>query len=168
MLFLGNIKTAKIQSRAALRRIVSRLKTQNKHIVFTNGCFDLLHLGHVRLFKKARSLGDVLIVGINGDASLKRLKGPKRPLVPQAARAEILASLEAVDFVTVFDEDTPAALIAALRPDILVKGGDYRLDQIVGREHVRKVVRFRFVEGQSTTGLIQEIVKRYGNVEKRS
>lgn len=165
---MGNIKTAKIQSRAALRRIVSRLKTQNKHIVFTNGCFDLLHLGHVRLFKKARSLGDVLIVGINGDASLKRLKGPKRPLVPQAARAEILASLEAVDFVTVFDEDTPAALIAALRPDILVKGGDYRLDQIVGREHVRKVVRFRFVEGQSTTGLIQEIVKRYGNVEKRS
>lgn len=162
MLFLGKNNTAKIQSRTVLRRTISRLKKHNKTIVFTNGCFDLLHVGHVRLFQKAKSLGDVLIVAINADASLRRLKGPRRPLVGQALRAEVLASLAAVDYVTVFSEDTPAEIIAELKPDILVKGGDYRTDQIVGRRDVKKVVRFRFVKGQSTTGLIGEIVKRYG------
>jgi len=159
---LGKNNTAKIQSRTVLRRTISRLKKHNKTIVFTNGCFDLLHVGHVRLFQKAKSLGDVLIVAINADASLRRLKGPRRPLVGQALRAEVLASLAAVDYVTVFSEDTPAEIIAELKPDILVKGGDYRTDQIVGRRDVKKVVRFRFVKGQSTTGLIGEIVKRYG------
>jgi D-beta-D-heptose 7-phosphate kinase/D-beta-D-heptose 1-phosphate adenosyltransferase len=162
MLFLGKNNTAKIQSRTVLRRTISRLKKHNKTIVFTNGCFDLLHVGHVRLFQKAKSLGDVLIVAINADASLRRLKGPRRPLVGQALRAEVLASMAAVDYVTVFSEDTPAEIIAELKPDILVKGGDYRTDQIVGRRDVKKVVRFRFVKGQSTTGLIGEIVKRYG------
>ena len=159
---MGKNNTAKIQSRTVLRRTISRLKKHNKTIVFTNGCFDLLHVGHVRLFQKAKSLGDVLIVAINADASLRRLKGPRRPLVGQALRAEVLASLAAVDYVTVFSEDTPAEIIAELKPDILVKGGDYRTDQIVGRRDVKKVVRFRFVKGQSTTGLIGEIVKRYG------
>lgn len=162
---MGKNRPSKIQTRETLRKTLGSLKKRHQRIVFTNGCFDLLHLGHVRLFKKARSLGDALVVAINSDASLRRLKGPKRPLVPQGARAEILASLESVDFVTVFDEDTPGELIAALKPDILVKGGDYKLDQIVGRDDVKKVVRFRFVEGQSTTGLIQEIVKRYGNAK---
>jgi D-beta-D-heptose 7-phosphate kinase/D-beta-D-heptose 1-phosphate adenosyltransferase len=165
---LGKNNASKIYSRTALQKTLARLKKQNKTIVFTNGCFDLLHLGHVRLFKKARSLGDVLVVAINADASLKRLKGPRRPLVPQGARAEILAALEPVDFVTIFGEDTPAELIAALKPDILVKGGDYNIDQIVGREHVKKVVRFSFVKGQSTTGLINEIVKRYGKRQRCS
>ena len=130
--------------------------------MFTNGCFDLLHVGHIRLFRKARSLGDALIVAINADASLKRLKGPKRPLVAQGARAEVLAALSDIDYVVVFKEDTPAEIIADIKPDILVKGGDYRLDEIVRRDDVRKVVRFNFVAGQSTTGLIEKIVKRYG------
>jgi len=141
---------------------VSRLQKQKKKVVFTNGCFDLLHVGHVRLFQKARSLGDVLVVAINSDASLRRLKGPSRPLVNQAMRSEVLAALESIDFVTVFDEDTPAELISELRPDILIKGGDYKLEEIVGRESVKKVVRFPLVSGYSTTTLINTIVQRYG------
>jgi D-beta-D-heptose 7-phosphate kinase/D-beta-D-heptose 1-phosphate adenosyltransferase len=147
---------------AELKKKVAALKKQNKTVVFTNGCFDLLHAGHVRLFKKARSYGDVLIVAINSDASLKRLKGPERPLVGQKDRSELLAALEPVDFVTIFEEDTPAKVINALRPDILVKGGDYSLDRIVGRDAVKKVVRFPIVKGRSTTSLIQKIVKLYG------
>ena len=141
---------------------MSRLQKQKKKVVFTNGCFDLLHVGHVRLFQKARSLGDVLVVAINSDASLRRLKGPSRPLVNQAMRSEVLAALESIDFVTVFDEDTPAELISELRPDILIKGGDYKLEEIVGRESVKKVVRFPLVSGYSTTTLINTIVQRYG------
>ena len=152
----------KIKTQASLRAALSKLRKQHKTIVFTNGCFDLLHLGHVRLFNAARSLGDVLVVAINSDASLGRLKGPKRPLICQKDRAEILASLEAVDFVTVFGEDTPGPLIRALKPDILVKGGDYALREIVGRESAGRVVRFKTVKGKSTTSLIETIVKRYG------
>lgn len=151
----------KIQPRENLRRIVSRLKNQKKRIVFTNGCFDLIHPGHIRTFEKAKSLGDVLIVALNTDASLRKLKGPKRPLVPQQARAQVLAALEAVDFVTFFGEDTPAEIITELKPDVLVKGGDYSLDEIVGRESVKKVVRVPLVKGFSTTSLIKRIVERY-------
>ena len=151
----------KICSQAALKKIVTKLKRSGKKIVFTNGCFDLIHAGHVTLFKKAKSLGDVLIVGINSDASLKRLKGPKRPLVPQKDRAFVIAALEPVDYVVVFSEDTPAEIIASLKPDILVKGGDYKISEIVGRENVKKVVRVALVKGQSTTSLIEKIVKRY-------
>ena len=151
----------KFYVRKALTGVISRLKRQGKTVVFTNGCFDLIHAGHIRLFEKAKSQGDVLVVAINSDRSLKGLKGPKRPLVPQARRAYVISALESVDFVTVFDEQTPAKLIAELKPDILVKGGDYKINEIIGREHVKKVVRVPLVKGQSTTQLIKLIVSRY-------
>ena len=133
-------------------------------LVFTNGCFDLLHPGHVQYLHDARMLGDALVVGLNTDASVSRLKGPRRPLVPEQDRALVLAALASVDAVTFFDEDTPGDLISALMPDVLVKGGDYRLDQIVGREDVTaaggEVVTIPFVPGHSTTGLLQRIRQR--------
>jgi rfaE bifunctional protein nucleotidyltransferase chain/domain len=130
-------------------------------LVFTNGCFDILHRGHVEYLHQARALGDLLVVGVNTDASVEGLKGPGRPLVPQDDRALVLAGLESVDAVTLFHEDTPRALIASLLPDVLVKGGDYSLDQIVGREAVERAggeVRvIPFIRGRSTTDLIQQI-----------
>jgi len=151
----------KIVARAALTGIIASLRAGHKKIVFTNGCFDLLHLGHVQLFEKAKSLGDVLVVAVNSDSSLRRLKGPKRPLVRQADRCNVLAALESVDFVTVFGEDTPENIIRELKPDVLVKGGDYNINQIVGRQYVRKVVRFPIVRGRSTSALIKKIVESY-------
>jgi D-beta-D-heptose 7-phosphate kinase/D-beta-D-heptose 1-phosphate adenosyltransferase len=134
--------------------------------VFTNGCFDVLHRGHVDLLRVARASGDALVIGINDDASIRRLKVEGRPLVPAADRAEVLAALEAVDRVVIFPEDTPGALIDALVPDILVKGADYALDEIVGRETVEaaggRVVRVRLSPGRSTRGLIQTVLERFG------
>jgi len=146
----------------AAARWVGDLQGQGKQAVFTNGCFDLLHLGHVRYLEEARSLGDGLIVGVNTDASVVRLaKGPGRPLNREADRARVLAALGCVDRVVLFGEDTPLALITLLTPDILVKGGDYRLDEIVGREVVLarggRVVALPFVPGYSTTGLIDRL-----------
>ncbi|MDR2772539.1 MAG: adenylyltransferase/cytidyltransferase family protein [Elusimicrobiota bacterium] len=138
------------------------LKKLGKKIVFTNGCFDLIHLGHIKLFKKARSLGDALIVAINSDSSLQALKGSKRPLVNQKDRAKLLLELKPVDFVIVFSQPTPKEVLEVLRPDVLVKGGDYKLNEIVGREFVKKVFRFPFLKGYSTTNLINLIVERYG------
>jgi D-beta-D-heptose 7-phosphate kinase/D-beta-D-heptose 1-phosphate adenosyltransferase len=152
----------KIQPGGNLRRILDRLKKKNKKIVFTNGCFDILHLGHVKAFERAKAYGDILVVAINSDASLKKLKGPKRPLVSQNARAQVLAALESVDYVTVFGEQTPAKIIAELRPDVLAKGGDYKLCEIVGREDAKKTVRIPLVKGYSTSALIKKIVQRYG------
>lgn len=133
---------------------------KNKKIVFTNGCFDLLHIGHVRYLKEAKSLGDILVVGINSDDSVKRLKGPNRPLQNEADRAEILSSLGAVDFTVIFTEDTPAKLIEQVRPDILVKGGDWKIDQIIGSDFVLsyggKVQSLQFVDGRSTSKLIEK------------
>jgi rfaE bifunctional protein nucleotidyltransferase chain/domain len=131
-------------------------------VVFTNGCFDLLHLGHVRYLEAARSQGDALIVGVNTDASVSRLhKGPGRPVTPEADRARVLASLACVDQVVLFDEDTPLELITRLKPDVLVKGGDYQLHEIVGREVVEarggQVLALPFVPGYSTTALIERI-----------
>ena len=131
-------------------------------LVFTNGCFDLLHRGHVAYLSAARSLGDTLVVGVNTDASVRRLdKGSGRPLVAEADRAYVVASLECVDAVCLFGEDTPRELISALLPDVLVKGGDYRLDDVVGREEVEagrgRVVLIPFVEGYSTTELMRRI-----------
>lgn len=127
-------------------------------VVFTNGCFDLLHPGHVHCLDRARRLGDVLVVGLNTDDSVRRLKGQGRPWVPELDRARVLAGLESVDAVTLFDEDTPRELIAALVPDVLAKGGDYEVDRIVGSEVVRSaggsVVSIPFLEGYSTTGLM--------------
>lgn len=130
-------------------------------LVFTNGCFDILHRGHVEYLHRARALGDILVVGVNTDASVERLKGPGRPIVPQDDRALILAGLESVDAVTLFHEDTPRALIGALLPDVLVKGGDYSMDRIVGREEVEaaggEVRTIPFITGRSTTELIHQI-----------
>ncbi len=137
-------------------------KDKSRRVVFTNGCFDLLHPGHLRLFEQARALGDLLVVGLNSDAGVRRLKGDGRPLVPEGERAELLAALEAVDAVTIFDEPTPRELIAALLPDVLVKGGDWAPDEIVGREEVEaaggRVERIPLLEGYSTSALIAKIV----------
>ncbi len=141
--------------------VVKALREEGKKIVFTNGCFDLIHVGHVRYLRAAKELGDVLIVGLNSDDSVRRLKGPHRPISCQEDRAEILAALEFVDYITVFDEDTPYNLIAIIVPDVLVKGGDWDQEKIVGRDIVEsrggKVTTIPFTEGKSTTNLIKRI-----------
>jgi len=152
----------KALTRKELSSEIKKLQKAGKKVVFTNGCFDLLHTGHTSLFEKARSLGDVLIVAINSDKSLKGLKGPKRPLVGEKDRAKLLLALKAVDYVVVFGEQTPYELLKELKPDILVKGGDYKLSEIIGREFVKKVYRYPVVKGKSTTNLINTIVERYG------
>jgi rfaE bifunctional protein nucleotidyltransferase chain/domain len=138
-----------------------RDKRNGRKVVFTNGCFDLLHPGHVRSLEAARALGDFLIVGLNSDASLRKLKGPGRPVIPAQERAEILASLECVDAVFIFEELTPQKVIAALLPDILVKGGDWPGDQIVGRAEVEaaggRVQRVAIVDDYSTTDILKKI-----------
>jgi len=126
-----------------------------KKVVFTNGCFDILHSGHVRILEASRSKGDALIVGLNSDASVRRIKGPERPVNGQKDRAIVLASLEAVDRIVIFGEDTPLKLLSAVRPDVLIKGADYRKDQIIGREYAAKVVRIPLVKGKSTTSIIK-------------
>jgi rfaE bifunctional protein nucleotidyltransferase chain/domain len=138
-----------------------REKRNGKRVVFTNGCFDLLHPGHIESLETARAMGDALIVGINSDESVRTLKGPGRPVIPAEERAEILASLESVDAVLIFEELTPQRVIAALLPDVLVKGGDWPGNQIVGREEVEaaggKVVRVEVVEGYSTSEILRKI-----------
>lgn len=137
---------------------------EGRRVVFTNGCFDLLHPGHVSLLEAARAEGDRLLVGLNSDTSVRGLKGEGRPLLPQAERAETLAALEAVDGVVVFEEPTPRAVIAALLPDVLVKGADWGADAIVGREEVEaaggRVVRVTLVPGRSTTVLLEKVRER--------
>jgi rfaE bifunctional protein nucleotidyltransferase chain/domain len=152
----------KVVDREAAARWVQELQAGGRKVVFTNGCFDLLHPGHVGYLEAARSLGDALIVGVNTDASVARLeKGPGRPFTPEADRARVLAALACVDRVVLFDEDTPLALITLLTPDVLVKGGDYRLDEIVGRDVVEarggRVVALPFRPGYSTSGLVDRI-----------
>ena len=159
----------KIKTKEDLHRIVEDLKKKGKRIVFTNGCFDLLHLGHIRYLEKAKSLGDILVVGVNSDRSVQSLKGPERPILPEEERAEILSGLECVDYITLFDELTPLELISSLQPHILVKGGNWAKETTVGREVVERsggeVVILPFVEGSSTSNLIETILKRY---EKRT
>ncbi|MDR3306113.1 MAG: adenylyltransferase/cytidyltransferase family protein [Endomicrobium sp.] len=150
-------------TRKEMKSEVAKLQKAGKKVVFTNGCFDLLHLGHISLFKKAKSMGDVLIVAINSDKSLSRLKGPKRPLVGEKDRAKFILSLKPVDYAVVFNEHTPKEILSELHPDVLVKGGDYKPSEIVGREYVKKVYRFPFVKGKSATNLINLIVERYGS-----
>jgi len=139
----------------------NKLRQAGRRLVFTNGCFDLLHRGHIEYLTEARALGDALVVGVNDDASVRRLKGPGRPLVAATDRAAVVAALAAVDRVVLFPEDTPAALIAALVPDVLAKGGDWALDAIVGRETVEaaggRVVRIPFRAGYSTTALLERL-----------
>ena len=147
----------RIKSREALAGSVERLKNEGKRIVFTNGCFDILHLGHVKYLEKAKSFGDVLIVGVNSDASVRRLKGENRPVNPEYDRAYLLAALDAVDFVTIFDEDTPYELIEIVGPDVLVKGGDYKGKEVVGSDIAKEVRLVDFVDGKSTTKIIEKI-----------
>ena len=139
----------------------ARLRREGRRLVFTNGCFDLLHVGHVRYLREARRLGDALLVAINSDRAVRELKGAGRPVMSEGERAEVLAALEAVTYVTVFDELSPRALIARLLPDVLVKGGDYAPDEIHGREEVERaggrVLALPFVEGASTTDIIKRI-----------
>ncbi|HOJ49758.1 MAG TPA: D-glycero-beta-D-manno-heptose-7-phosphate kinase [Spirochaetota bacterium] len=136
---------------------VEILKREEKRIVFTNGCFDILHRGHLTYLKKAKSLGDILIVGLNSDGSVRKLKGEGRPINNQEDRALMLSSLEFVDYVIVFDDDTPYRIIKEIKPDILVKGGDYKIEEVVGREFAKETIVLPFVEGYSTTNLISRI-----------
>jgi D-beta-D-heptose 7-phosphate kinase/D-beta-D-heptose 1-phosphate adenosyltransferase len=156
----------KIVNLDQLIRIRKKAKRDHKKVVFTNGCFDILHRGHIECLKKAKSFGDLLIVGLNSDSSVKKLKGDKRPIVPQEDRAEILASLWMVDYVCIFDEETPDKIISALIPDILVKGNDYKKKEIVGKDvvesHGGKVLTVKEIRGKSTKNIIQKIVARYG------
>ncbi len=148
---------AHIKSFEEIKRIVEHQKAEGKRMVFTNGCFDILHVGHVKYLQEAKSFGDVLIVGLNSDASVKRLKGPTRPVNTQDDRAYILAALEAVDYVVIFDDDTPHELIKLIAPDVLVKGGDYKGKEVVGTEFAKELKLVDFVDGKSTTKTIEKI-----------
>ena len=155
----------KITPRNELKATVDRLKREGKKVVFTNGCFDILHAGHTRYLREARKLGDVLILALNSDSSVRSIKGPMRPIVPEAERAEVVASLDSVDYVTVFDELTPLELIEFLQPDVIVKGGDWAEKDIVGAEAVRKwggrVAIMPEIEGASTTNIIDKVLQVY-------
>lgn len=154
---------AKIKSLAAIKQISARLKKKGKRIVFTNGCFDILHYGHVKYLEDARRKGDILIVAINRDASVKRIKGNKRPIVKEMDRARIVAGLDSVDYVVLFKEDTPLEIIRAIKPNILIKGADWNKGKIVGADFVLrgggKVDTINFVKGRSTSGLIRKIAQ---------
>jgi len=156
---------SKIRVRESLRHILETERRRGKTIVFTNGCFDLLHVGHVKYLQQARRLGDLLVLGLNSDASIRRLKGANRPLINEQERAHILAALSCIDYVVLFDEDTPLELIGTLRPDILVKGGDYTPETVVGRDLVEsyggRVELIDLVDGRSTTDIIERILDRY-------
>jgi len=158
-------RSRKIKTLKELIRIRNGLKRRRKSVVFTNGCFDILHRGHIEYLKKAKSLGDVLIVGLNSDSSVRGIKGIKRPIVPQDDREEIIASLEMVDYVLIFRETTPFKVILNLVPDALVKGGDYTADKIVGNKIVEstggRVITVKQVPGRSTKNIIRKIVNRY-------
>ncbi|MBC7456974.1 MAG: D-glycero-beta-D-manno-heptose 1-phosphate adenylyltransferase [Bdellovibrionaceae bacterium] len=150
----------KVLTLSNLDQVLSEYRKKNKKIVFTNGCFDLIHIGHVRYLEQAKSLGDILIVGINTDASVQVLKGPTRPIQNENDRAEILASLKAVDHTVLFGEQTPLNLIKEVKPDLLVKGGDWKPEQIVGSDFVLanggQVKSLQFVNGKSTTSIIEK------------
>ncbi len=162
MAFTESIST-KIRSGADFERWLAFCRFKSKKIVFTNGCFDILHLGHVDYLRKARDLGDVLIVGLNTDASVSRIKGPLRPVQDEKSRAELMASLAFVDAVVLFDEPTPYHLIKQVQPDILVKGKDYKAEDVVGYDVVTvkggEVVTIDLVEGYSTSNVIERIMK---------
>lgn len=155
------ISMGKIVSQEELVQVTAREKRAGRRVVFTNGCFDLLHPGHVRCLAEARALGDVLVVAINSDTSVRGNKGHERPLVAEQDRAEVLAALASVDYVTIFDEPTPRELIARVLPSVLVKGADWALDQVAGREEVEaaggRVVSIPLAPGYSTTNLVQRI-----------
>src|SRR5512144_170372 len=156
---------AKIKTVVDLLPLLAIIRAAGKKIVFTNGCFDILHTGHTRYLAKARSLGDVLVIGVNSDASVRMIKGEKRPINAEAERMEALAALECVDFVTLFSEPDPHRVISEVQPDVLVKGGDWPVEKIIGGDVVQAlggtVVNVPYIEGASTTGIIERILKLY-------
>lgn len=153
-------KLPRVLNSENLSGAVEQIRSENKKIVFTNGCFDLLHIGHITYLEEAKKLGDVLIVGVNSDDSVKKLKGPTRPIQNESDRSQILAALKAVDHTILFAEDTPLKLIKTIKPDILVKGGDWKIDQIVGSDFVistgGQVKSLNFVNGKSTSSIIEK------------
>ena len=155
----------KILDRNTLKNNLEALRKEGKKIAFTNGCFDILHVGHVRYLREAKKIGDILVLALNSDSSVRAIKGEERPLVSEEERAEVIAALEFIDFVTIFPELTPLELINYLKPDILIKGGDWPEDKVVGREEVKKwggrVVIIPEVEGKSTTNIVEKIKKVY-------
>jgi rfaE bifunctional protein nucleotidyltransferase chain/domain len=155
----------KIKTIGQMKQITARFRARGKKVVFTNGCFDILHVGHIRYLQESKKRGDILVVGLNTDRSVKQIKGEKRPIVPEKERAEVLSSLESVDYVVLFDEPDPLSLIQALKPTVLIKGADWPRSKIVGRESVEKtggrVVRVPLVRGASSTGVITRIIKAY-------
>jgi len=155
----------KIKTPGELRPLLAILRSIEKKIVFTNGCFDILHTGHTRYLAKAKSLGQVLVIAVNSDTSVRTIKGEKRPINSEAERMETLAALESVDFVTLFNEPDPHNIIALLEPDVLVKGGDWPVEKIIGGDLVvargGQVVNVPYLEGASTTGIIERILKNY-------
>jgi len=155
----------KIKDLQELKKAIEFHRKKDKKIVFTNGCYDLIHIGHVRCFREGKRLGDILIVALNSDRSVRSIKDPPRPIISQEERAEIVSSLESVDYVTIFDQDDPRDIIASVKPDILVKGGDWNLNTIVGREIVEsyggKVFALPLVKGVSTTQIIKTIASQY-------
>lgn len=157
-----NAKKHMVLSREMLSSQLVEERRLGKKVVFTNGCFDLLHIGHLRYLAEARCLGDLLVIGLNSDASVQAIKGPNRPIIPEEDRAEVLAAMEMVDYVSLFDEPTPQQLIEAVQPDVLVKGGDWSIDTIVGREVVwargGRVLNIPVVEGLSTSAIIRQVV----------
>jgi D-glycero-beta-D-manno-heptose 1-phosphate adenylyltransferase len=154
---------SKLKDRKSLGKIISRLHSQGKKIVFTNGCFDILHYGHAKYLEQAKAKADVLVVAVNSDSSVKSLKGKGRPVVGQKSRAKMLAALESVDYVVIFPEETPGELIKFLKPDVLVKGGDWEQDRIVGADFVKsrggRVYSIKFIKGFSTTNILRKIAK---------
>ena len=147
----------KILDKDAIKKMAARLRAEGRKIVFTNGCFDILHVGHVKYLKQARRLGDVLVVGLNSDRSVSAIK-PGRPLNPEKNRAEVLAALTAVDYVVVFHETTPYSLIKVVKPDILVKGGDWKKEEIIGSDIAKETYSLPYIKGVSTTGIIEKIL----------
>ena len=156
---------SKFKTLHELKATLDAIKKTGNKVVFTNGCFDLLHAGHTRYLKEAKLIGDYLVIAINSDKSVRGLKGDKRPIVPEAERAELLAALEVVDFVTIFDEPDPYNVINELKPDFLVKGGDWGEGEIIGSDIViengGKVIRLPYIEGSSSTNIVETIIERY-------
>jgi rfaE bifunctional protein nucleotidyltransferase chain/domain len=156
----------KIKTLNEMVRLRPGLRESGKKLVFTNGCFDILHVGHVRYLNQARSLGDLLVVAVNSDRSVREIKGYARPIVSEQERAEVIAALACVDYVFIFDDPTPKQIIDAIVPDILVKGADWAITEIVGRDTVEKaggaVLNIPLVEGSSTTDIIQKVLERFG------
>ena len=151
----------KIKTREELREIVEALKKDGKRICFTNGCFDIVHQGHVLYLEEARRHGDCLIVGVNTDSSVREIKGENKPVIPLEGRTAVLAALEGVDYVVPFDEPDPFELISSLRPHVLVKGGDWEADEVIGRELVDETIVVPYIDGVSTSGIIKTILQRY-------